>query len=325
MPLDWIVEQLTMFGVALAVFGIVQRVVGGPGAALVYGFWQPQSPSTPFGPFINRNHFAGWMVLVLPMAVACAGASVHAADHPSGRDWRHWFRWLITPDANRFVFLGTATLIMATSLVMTGSRSGLASLVVALAVLAWFAAKPGAHVARRLLPSLYLVVLVVAAVGWVGVSRTAARFDRAGEELAERVSVWRDAVSIIRDFPITGVGAGAFGEAMLVYQTSDRRSIYEQAHNEYLQILAEGGALVAGPVLILGVLIVRSIRHRLQGNDDGRTYWVRVGAVAGLVGIAAQSLVEFSLQMPGNALMCVFLLAVALHRPSTHHPHANRV
>lgn len=322
MPLGWVIGQLTTFGAVLAVFGIVQRITAGPTGALVYGFWKPNGLATPFGPFINRNHFAGWMVLMLPLAVAAASASAQAARGPFRHGWRRWMHWLVTPDANRFLFSATAILIMATALVMTGSRSGLASFVVALTVLAWFATRRTTSTARRVLPAFYFAVLLVAAVAWAGVGRTASRFEQAGGEFAERVSAWRDTGAIIRDFPVAGVGFGGYGTAMLVYQTSGRQSIYAQAHNEYLQILAEGGLLVALPVLVALVLVARSIRHRWHGQDDVQTYWLRAGAVAGLAGIAAQSLVEFSLQMPGNALMFVFVLAVALHRPSSHgHPH----
>jgi O-antigen ligase len=138
------------------------------------------------------------------------------------------------------------------------------------------------------------------------------------------VSAWRDTAAIIRDFPVVGTGFGGYGTAMLVYQTSGRQSIYVQAHNEYLQVLAEGGALVAVPAGIVLALVLASVRHRLRGRDDLATYWLRAGAIAGLAGIAAQSLMEFSLQMPGNTLMFAFLLAVALHRPASH-SHANRV
>jgi O-antigen ligase len=111
---------------------------------------------------------------------------------------------------------------------------------------------------------------------------------------------------------------------MLVYQTAERHSIYLQAHNEYLQILAEGGVLVALPVLLTVVILAINIRHRLRGHDDAQTYWLRAGAVAGLAGIATQSLLDFSLQMPGNAMMCAVVLALALHRPASV-SHAHRV
>jgi O-antigen ligase len=101
---------------------------------------------------------------------------------------------------------------------------------------------------------------------------------------------------------------------MLVYQTAGRPVMYAQAHNDYLQVLAEGGAIVAVPAAVLIVLIATGIRRRIAMGSDPASYWIRAGAVAGLAGIAAQSAVEFSLQMPGNTVMFVLLLAIALHR-----------
>jgi O-antigen ligase len=112
---------------------------------------------------------------------------------------------------------------------------------------------------------------------------------------------------------------------MLVYQTAGRHSIYAQAHNEYLQILAEGGLLVAVPVLLAVGVLFATVRRRLADDDRDETRWLRAGAIASIAGIAAQSMVEFSLQIPGNAVMCVFVLAITLHRSRSHHAHAHRV
>jgi len=91
--------------------------------------------------------------------------------------------------------------------------------------------------------------------------------------------------------------------------------MYAQAHNDYLQLAAEGGALVAIPAVAAVIVVCLGLRRRLtSGMDDEVTAWVRIGAVAGLAGIAAQSLIEFSLQMPGNAALFVVLLAIAMHR-----------
>jgi O-antigen ligase len=317
MPLEWIVTQLTVFGLAMALFGIVQRVAYGPGDIPVYGFWRPSGYATPFGPFINRNHFAGWMVLVLPLALAAASARAQAARGPFQQNWRDWMKWLATPDASKFVFTAVAILVMAVALVLSGSRSGLVSVVVAIGALGYLASRRRRGRPTRVLPVFYLLLVVVVAIGWVGVDRTVARFGDARQEFAERATAWRDTLRIANDFRITGAGFGGYGSAMLVYQTAERHSIYVQAHNDYLQVLAEGGALVTIPALVaLGVLVF-NIRYRFRNEDTPSTFWLRTGATAGLIGIAAQSLLDFSLQMPGNAMMFAVLLAIALHRPSS--------
>jgi O-antigen ligase len=89
-----------------------------------------------------------------------------------------------------------------------------------------------------------------------------------------------------------------------------------EAHNDYLQILAEGGLLVGLPVLVAVLIFAGDVQRRFkEAPKTGLTYWLRVGAVVGLVSVAVQSLVEFSLQMPGNAVTFVVLVAIALHRP----------
>src|SRR6185503_2358494 len=321
LPLEWMVAQLTVFGLGMALFAIVQRVLAGPGDIAVYGFWRASGYATPFGPFINRNHFAGWMVMVVPLALAAATARAQAARGPFTQRWRDWVNWLSTPDASRFVFAAGAILVMMVALVLSGSRSGLASSVIAIGTLGYCASRGRHGKVRRVLPALYLLLFVMVAVGWVGIDRTVARFGDARQELAERRSAWSDTWRIARDFPVAGTGFGSYGLAMLVYQTSERHSTYAQAHNESLQVLAEGGWLVAVPAAVAALVLIVNIRHRFRGDDSHSAYWLRAGATAGLVGIAAQSLFDFSLQMPGNAMMFAVLAAVALHRPSTHHAH----
>ena len=103
---------------------------------------------------------------------------------------------------------------------------------------------------------------------------------------------------------------------MLVYQTASRPWMYAQTHNDYLQLLVEGGMLVLIPSLVVLWLVLATIRRRLAMDaDQPLTWWIRIGAIAGLAGIAAQSVVEFSLQMPGNTALFVLLLALAMHRP----------
>jgi O-antigen ligase len=104
---------------------------------------------------------------------------------------------------------------------------------------------------------------------------------------------------------------------MRVYQRHDMAAHYTAAHNDYLQLAAEGGLLVGIPAIWVFVVLCRSIRRRfLEQTDDAETYWIRIGAVTGLVAIALQEVVDFSLQIPGNALLFGVLCAIAIHSPS---------
>ena len=313
--LEWLAVQILGFGVALAVVGVVQRAfMQEPADTLIYGFWRPVRPGTPFGPYINRNHFAGWMVMALPLVMGYScGVVAKLAPSPE----RGWLRWLTSEEAGRPLLLAVCLLVMGMALTLTESRSGIASFAVAMLVMAAFIARRVESRRVRLAATGYVLALVVAAVVWAGAGSTYARFELASDDIGGRVGAWRDTLGIIRDFPVFGTGVGAYRQAMLVYQTQGRERVFAQAHNDYLQVVAEGGLLVVIPVLVLLTIVIRTIVRRLtSGDDDTMTSWIRAGAVAGLVGIAAQSVVEFSLQLPGNRPMFVLLLALALHRPA---------
>jgi O-antigen ligase len=134
------------------------------------------------------------------------------------------------------------------------------------------------------------------------------------KEIGGRLGIWRDTLRIIADYPWTGTGMNTFGFASLVYQSATPLSEhYKEAHNEYLQVAAEGGLLVGVPVLLCVWSLSGLVVDRL--NDANRLrYWLRAGAVTSLLAIAVQSLVEFSLQMPANAALAAVVMAIAVHK-----------
>jgi O-antigen ligase len=121
-------------------------------------------------------------------------------------------------------------------------------------------------------------------------------------------------MEVVRRYPIAGTGLNTYSVAMIFYQQFNRPVRYSQAHNDYLQLAAEGGLLLTVPAAIAIVVFVRVLRRRFAQETSASTYWIRRGAVVGLLAIALQEIVEFSLQMPGNAFLFAVLCAIALHR-----------
>ena len=202
---------------------------------------------------------------------------------------------------------------MAISLLMTKSRSGLAGLAVALAIFSVLAARHfRSRLGRRVMP-LSLLAMFVLVFAFAG-GDVAARIVAESDAVDLRKGIWTDSVRVVRGFPLTGTGLNTFGTAMIRYQTSERDKHFREAHNDYLQLAVEGGLLLGIPVLLSLVAAARTIHRRFaERHIDRGAYWLRVGATTGLVAIGAQSLVEFSLQMPGNAALFVVLLAIAMH------------
>jgi O-antigen ligase len=113
---------------------------------------------------------------------------------------------------------------------------------------------------------------------------------------------------------------------MSVYQTGLTDQQVREAHNDYLQLASEGGLLMGVPCGLAMLALFVAIRRRFTiGDDDPATSWIRFGATTGIACIALQSLVEFTLQMPGNAVTFVVLCAIALHRANRPAPALNVV
>ncbi|HZM97019.1 MAG TPA: O-antigen ligase family protein [Vicinamibacterales bacterium] len=306
-----IAAVISGIGILLALIGIVQQPLYD---GRIYGFWTPLMKGSPFGPFVNKNHFAGWMLMALPVTFGLLCANVARAMPRVGSSWRNRVLWLSSPEASHVLILGAAAVVMALSLMLTMSRSGIVAFVASVSMTSWWATRRLPVESGRLVVVGYLVCLVLFVVGWVGVDTVVARFESANPAtINERLPIWQDTWQIIRDFWLTGSGLNTYGVATLFYQTSVPGFHLREAHNDYLQVAAEGGLLLGMPILCTIATLARDVRRQFA-DSSGSSYWIRLGAVTGLIAIALQSIVEFSLQMPGNAALAAVLLGIALHR-----------
>jgi O-antigen ligase len=269
---------------------------------------------TPFGPFVNRNHFAGWMLMAIPLALGyfCAALSrATAAVRPSVRDW---LLWLSSPDASRAVQAVFGVMLMGLALMLTLSRSGMLSLTVALIVCGYIAVRRQSGALGRSVVFGCLTITSLLIVLWVGVDAIVARFAaRDTVALGGRLPIWQVGVRMLEDFWLTGSGLNTYGVATLFYSAAVPGFHLREAHNDALQLAVEGGVLLTVPVLVAATVFALAVRRRFKATTSGEAYWIRLGAVAGILAIAVQSLVEFSLQMPGNAALFATLCALALH------------
>lgn len=304
---------ISFLGVALALVGIVQKTLWN---GRLYGFWKPEETGSAFGPFNNHNHFAGWMLMAIPFAAGYFFSRLSRTLHHVPRGWRNRVLWLSDVDASQTVLSGVALLAMTLALVLTSSRSGLigfgAAMVLCASVILRRSAA-GERGARWVYLSTVAAVTVFA-IGWSGSADVASGFtSKSMNGLDGRFAVWNDAWTVARRFPVLGTGVNTYGSAMLVYQTADPSVHFGEAHNDYLQLAAEGGFLVTAAAVGALLAIAFAIRRRFAEERRGASdYWVRIGAATGLVAIALQETVDFSLQMPGNAVLCAILCAIAI-------------
>ena len=307
------VEALTGFAAILALIGFVQKSLSD---RYLYGFWELDIGRNPFGPFVNRNHFAGWMVMALPLTLALLVAGIDQSTRGLKRGWRYKVLWFASPEANRLMLVAAAGLLMALSLMLTMSRSGITAFALSMVITGWFVVRSVRSGSRRMAAAACLGVLLTIAVLWTGPDVVANRFAAADwGEFNNRKGAWIDAWTVARDFPIAGTGLNTYWAASLFYQRHEMDYFFAQAHNDYLQLAAEGGLLLTVPALACLIVFVRDVRRAVRETRGETAAWLRAGAVTSLIAIAFQETVEFSLQMPGNAALFAVLCAIALHRP----------
>jgi O-antigen ligase len=300
------------------VFVLIAFAQQASGTTLVYGFWQPRDlGARPLGPFINRNHFGTWSLLAICL---CAGYLQWRSDRfQAGGSWRaRVASWL----DGRGVTLHLAVALLAAAIAWSASRSSLVALACAAGYVA-LAAPAGPQGQRRRLPlAILAAIAIVAMLGYGDGRQLLLRMDETRTVgMANRIAIWRDGLAAARDFPLAGVGAGSFSTAMRVYQTSPRTYYHNEAHNQYLQLVVEGGLLLVAPATVALLAFVATAWRQLRRPDDP-LQWMRVAAAGALIGVAVQSIWETGLTIPANGMFAAALAGLLVHT-ATHSPYSS--
>jgi O-antigen ligase len=287
-------KQLVWFllglGFVVSLFAIVQHFTFN---GKLYWFVPLPTGAAPFGPFVNSNHFAGFVELVVPLGLALL---LFRARRPE-----------------QVTLLLLFTIVPIAALILSGSRGGIISILLELALLA-FLSRAHQIGRKQLLGATGIAALAGTFTLWLGVSTAVEHFERlthGGIAQELRVSLYRDTWQIFRDHPLMGTGLGTL-VAMYPQHASfyDGRTV-DHAHNDYLELLADTGVLggLCG-LAFIGLLLWQSLRG-LQTIGGRSARAIRAGAFAACAGLLIHSLVDFNLHIPSNALIFLLLTCVA--------------
>lgn len=322
-------RAIAVLGALASAMAIIQKVIA-PRTVLFLVVPDARSAS-PFGAFVNRNHFAAWLLMVAAPVVGYSIARLNTRPSRHGQ-WRKSIGQIMSSGA---IFTGVAAMGMIGVLLLTLSRSALAGLGGA-AIAGWWLGRPRLRIERTSAPELLglvgavilMTVLFVDVDGWA--SRIGHTFDTAPSGFS-RITIWRESIAIVKDFWLTGSGAGTYSDTMTLYQQTrvwvgamQRWAHFNNAHSFYIQVASEGGLLLALPVF--GVLLATAVLGlRAVRADKGEMFWVRVGAFAGLAGVALQSVWEVALIMPANAALAGMLAGLLLYQREVTGPRSDRM
>src|SRR5215213_9257294 len=310
---------LTVIGVgaASAVFGILRQSMQHADLGFVL---RALPRGVGYAQIISRNQFAFMMEMAL-------GAALGMVFRRGGRYEASLFHLALA-------------LPVGAALILANSRGGVLTMMCQLLLLALLVvptpaarevegprdARPARR--RRLLVSLAaravlvasLLVLAAVAVVRVGGERVVSNLSTVGEELGpgdattrwntRRVDIWRATVEMIKDHPLVGVGFGGYWTAVTEYHDASGAYTPQQAHNDYLEILAGGGLIGCAIFLWLAVVVMGRARNALLRGDSFRRA-ACLGALTGLFGVAVHSLFDFGLHLTINSALFVALVVIA--------------
>jgi O-antigen ligase len=295
-------------GFVCALVSLAQRATAP--RTVLWKWTVPDPRAIPFGPFVDRNQLATWLVLAICLVAGYLVMHVRAHMGDRLREGAH-ATLVALSGGGALAALGCLAAMLIT-LAATLSRSGFVALVAAAVV--------GTSLARRdRMRSVWVGIAAASALvgiaAWLNLPALAQRImstlSPPDPNAVSRLTIWRDTMRIVGAFPLFGTGQGTFADAMFVYQQTARQVLFNHAHDEYLQLLTEGGLVMLLLVIAGLVLLARAARVRLAG-DEGSHRFVRIGACAGLVAVAVQSIWETGLRAPANLLLAAILAALAV-------------
>lgn len=290
------VIALSVFGFCLAVFAIVQKATWN---GRVYWFRELSMGGEPFGPFVNRNHFAGFTGMIIPLTLGLA---------------------IIKHTREKKIFYGFLSVIMSVAVFFSLSRGGIVSFCSGMALFGVLLLASRLQQRKVWLIGIFLVAVLTYLV-WLGVDPIMARFSQTDITKEQRLIVWSTTLTAAKDFWLTGSGLGTFLNVFPLYSPASVQSIYDHAHNDYLEFLLETGL---GGALLLACFIGILLRSVFRSSFEGRQGIMLMAALSSMTSMAVHSLFDFNLHILSNLLLFGMVLGMIAALSDVDDPHPPR-
>jgi O-antigen ligase len=303
---------LLALGAFEALYGLAQYLTGWQ---QIFTYVKKYYVEDATGTYINHNHFAGLLEMVLPFAVAFGMQRLRGLQRvtlPGQTSWRAIF---CSAELAPLIFMAGLCVIFLVALVFSRSRMGLLSTVVSMVIVFTCSMARFSSHKRRSILLIALVLAVTGLVLWIGSAPVVSHFEELGSEYSlgrdNRFSIWSDTLRLIRQHSLLGTGYGTFPVAYPSVQTAFLTYRVDHAHCDYLEIASDVG--VIGAALIFGSIVWAFVRlvQRATPVADSDDEVVRCGCIGSIAAILVHSLTDFNLYIPGNALVFVVVNALA--------------
>jgi O-antigen ligase len=306
-----VLTTLIAVGSFEALYGLVEYWTGHQ-----YIFWYKKAfyLGEVTGTYINHNHFAGLMELVVPLAIGMFSVEYSRYQKNWGSGLKKDLKAKVRPPRLKLTCLLVSIALMLVGLILSKSRAGLISSILSLAFLAFLLPK------KRTSPGLTIALVVGFLIGVITLSLNRdviQRFSWSPYEARIRFGLWKDSAAIVRDFPLWGSGLGTFQYVIPYYRSRidflkvsgvPQPAAWYHAHNDYLQLLVECGVIGFLVVMWACGITLWQLFATFRTNHDRESTILGQSLSAGIIALLLHSFIDFNLHIPANALLfCVFL------------------
>jgi O-antigen ligase len=288
---------LALYGSTVALFAVLQSLSS---PTQLYWLLTPRFGGWIYGPYVNHNHYAGLMEILIPVPLVFAFSRFGGQRE----------RWIAA----------SAAAFMAATIFLSGSRGGIIAFTVEIAIFLILVFRERQNQNIAVLLGVFLLVGITM-IAWTGGHEVKARIATfAGNQHSDlatdmRLQIDRDTLRMFRHRPLLGWGQGTFADVYPQFRSFYTDSLVNAAHNDFLQVLAETGIVGFGIMLWLLVTTLRNALRKSAKWSSNFNGAVAVAALLGISGILVHSLVDFNMQIPANATLFYSLCVVAAMEP----------
>ena len=311
----FLLSVLIFFGFVFSLFAIVQNFSWNGKA---FWFISLQPNRIPFGPFINKNHFAGYIEMIVPLAIGLTLSGRKSTESAFTDSSIHAKKILnkVVSDQGKYILIIFSTGIMILALFLSRSRGGMTSFAVSMAVFVFclWKKKSGGGKFLVLIGSIIVPVFIFSL--WMDYLQVSGQLISLLSTIKEgmsnevRFKVWNNALLIIKDYPVFGVGLGGWGLIYPLYQKIATGHYFSHLENDYEQIFVEAGTIGALVAILGAVMFSVYVLKRFMDLRDRRMVLLSAGGIASCTAIAVHSAVDFNLHIPSNAFHFTLVMAL---------------
>ncbi|MCK9175014.1 MAG: O-antigen ligase family protein [Desulforhopalus sp.] len=294
---------IVYFATGIAVLAIAQQFTS-------HGdiYWFRHAPSgNPGGPWVNINQYAAFIEAIYPFALA-----LFLIYRPRGLHYtfrQKLVTFFSSPRTNRYLILGTCVIILFSSVCVTLCRGGILTLILSLLLFTLLLGHLRREASRKAIFVTAAMAIIV--VGWFGWDQVLNEFGKTinaeGQIYDSRFLIWQDTFQIIKDYPWFGAGFSSYMDLNPSYRSIITPAMVDHAHNEYLELLTDGGILTFIFAAWFVFTVLTGGWKWLKKRHDTCAQLLGIGAITAICAMLMHCTVDFNLHNAANGLYFFFL------------------